>query len=66
MGKEFDCQTCKDTGYVCDVCREADGDCTCDDGPDLVACDLCYDGDGQDDDDLDDDDDEEEDEDDGW
>lgn len=36
-----DCQTCAGTGYVCDVCRNADGDCTCEEGPELVRCDDC-------------------------
>lgn len=37
----FNCRTCEDTGYVCDECREAAGNCTCEDGPQLVVCDDC-------------------------
>lgn len=36
-----DCATCNDTGQVCDLCRHADGDCICEDGPELVGCDQC-------------------------
>jgi hypothetical protein len=35
------CETCNDTGYVCEICDEADGNCTCPDGPSLVRCDDC-------------------------
>ena len=41
MTMHIKCATCNDTGYVCDVCRHADGDCTCEDGPELVPCDEC-------------------------
>lgn len=41
------CSTCAYTGYVCDVCREADGNCTCEDGPELVECDDCQEGDNE-------------------
>jgi hypothetical protein len=36
-----DCSTCGDTGYICEVCEEADGECTCVDGPTLVPCPDC-------------------------
>jgi len=36
-----ECSTCHSTGYVCAQCNEADGDCTCSDGPDLVPCPDC-------------------------
>lgn len=38
---EYDCSTCKDTGYVCAECHHADGECTCEDGPELVSCEEC-------------------------
>lgn len=38
MADEFDCDVCNDTGYVCEECGNADGECACDDGPDLVRC----------------------------
>jgi hypothetical protein len=39
--EEADCPTCLDTGYVCLECGEADGECTCDEGPDLTRCEDC-------------------------
>lgn len=44
MSEDYDCDTCHDTGYICEQCREADGECTCDDaddGPELIACPDC-------------------------
>ena len=38
---DVDCATCSDTGYVCDHCGNADGECTCEDGPELVDCPDC-------------------------
>lgn len=33
------CETCGSTGYICQNCKQADGECTCTaDGPDLVPC----------------------------
>lgn len=43
----MNCTTCNDTGYVCDVCREPEDDCVCDD-PELVVCDCCPDEDDED------------------
>lgn len=37
----FDCPTCHDTGYICADCDEADGECECDDGPELIDCPTC-------------------------
>lgn len=37
----MDCEMCADTGYTCAECGEADGECLCDDGPDLVRCTDC-------------------------
>lgn len=44
--RRMKCATCDGTGYVCDVCREADGECTCEDGPEVIKCDSC-DGTGE-------------------
>lgn len=41
-----DCPDCNGTGQVCELCGNADGDCLCEDGPELRDCDAC-DGDGQ-------------------
>lgn len=47
--KKSDCLKCDGTGYVCANCDEADGQCTCDDGPEEVRCDECG-GSGENDD----------------
>lgn len=39
------CSDCNDTGYVCAECLEADGDCKCEEGPDLIPCENCPDED---------------------
>lgn len=36
-----DCETCDGTGYTCTECANADGNCTCEDGPELTSCDDC-------------------------
>lgn len=36
-----ECSNCNDTGYICDGCSHADGDCICEDGPELVPCAEC-------------------------
>lgn len=33
-----ECVTCDGTGYICKVCEFADGNCVCENGPDLVPC----------------------------
>jgi hypothetical protein len=40
-GGDYGCDKCDDTGYYCENCLHADGDCICEDGPDLVLCDEC-------------------------
>lgn len=40
----MNCNSCDDTGYVCEECEHADGDCICDDGPYLVLCPECSGG----------------------
>jgi len=38
------CQLCAGTGYICDVCEEPEGDCTCEGGGDpdmIVTCWVC-------------------------
>lgn len=38
---EPDCSSCDDTGYVCSNCGNADGACSCEDGPTLERCAEC-------------------------
>lgn len=38
---ETECEVCQGAGYICEVCNHADGDCTCEDGPELVPCADC-------------------------
>lgn len=40
------CSVCEGTLYICDYCRLPDGQCTCEDGPLVVPCDVC-DGTGE-------------------
>lgn len=35
---EYDCDVCGGTGYICENCNAIDGECTCEDGPELVPC----------------------------
>jgi hypothetical protein len=35
------CPNCADTGYFCAVCLNADGNCICEEGPELMPCEDC-------------------------
>lgn len=35
---ENECPICLGMGYICKNCRNPDGECTCEDGPDLIQC----------------------------
>lgn len=38
------CDSCDDTGLICSDCEQADGQCTCEDGPGhLIDCPDCDD-----------------------
>ena len=39
--EETECPTCLDMDYICSVCNEPDGDCTCEGGPELEPCPDC-------------------------
>lgn len=39
--EDEDCDVCHGTGYICDECRAADGQCECSEGPTLVPCPEC-------------------------
>lgn len=39
--RDIECDTCLDTGSVCENCDHADGDCICEDGPELTGCPDC-------------------------
>lgn len=47
------CENCDNTGSICEVCKEADGECTCVDGPELINCPDCEDD--EEEEDIDDD-----------
>lgn len=38
---EEECTTCKGMGYICEKCREAAGECTCEDDIEEVPCPDC-------------------------
>lgn len=41
--EQDECATCGSTGYICEKCHHADGDCICtdDDRPEIVPCPDC-------------------------
>ncbi len=39
------CPNCNGTGYFCEECLNADGECECIDGPELAPCEECDDED---------------------